>query len=127
MTGHGHKNLDVWKKSMDFVFNLYQYTKSFPKEELYGLTSQMRRAAVSIPSNLAEGHAKRTTKEFMRFTNIAYGSAAELETQIMIAGKLGYAPEHETSCLLNDLSEIAKMMNGLLTGLEKKISLNSKL
>jgi four helix bundle protein len=125
----GHKNLAVWKRSMDFVVKVYRLTKTFPKEELYCLTSQMRRAAISIPSNLAEGHAKRTTREFIRFTNISYGSAAELETQIMIAEQLGYAPEHDISCLISELSEIEKMINGLLAGLEKKLSpsLNSEL
>ena len=124
MSHLGYKNLDVWKKSMDFVIKIYQLTKSFPKEELCGLTSQMRRAAVSIPSNLAEGHPKRTTKDFVRFANIAYGSAAELETQIMIAGSLKYMSEHESNLVLAELTEIAKMLSGLTTSLEKKLNPN---
>ncbi len=89
-----YTKLDVWQKSMDLVAEIYAITKSFPKEELYTLTTQLRRAAISIPANIAEGRAKRTTRDFMRFINIAAGSAAELETHFLISERLGYlSPE----------------------------------
>ena len=118
-----HKNLDVWQKSMDFVTEIYSLTKRFPKEEMYGLSSQMRRAAVSIPSNIAEGRAKRTTREFIRFVNISFGSASELETQILIARNLGYVNENEIENTMSHLNEISKMLYKLLVGLEKKLAL----
>lgn len=117
-----HKNLDVWKKSMDLVTHIYALTKLFPKEEIYGLSSQMRRAAVSIPSNIAEGRAKRSTKEFIRFVNIASGSAAELETQILIAENLGFADANAINKIMNEMTEVGKMLYGLGSSLEKKLS-----
>lgn len=117
-----HKNLDVWKKSMDSVTHIYALTKLFPKEEIYGLSSQMRRAAVSIPSNIAEGRAKRSTKEFIRFVNIASGSAAELETQILIAENLGFADANAINKIMNEMTEVGKMLYGLGSSLEKKLS-----
>lgn len=80
-----HKDLEVWKKSVEFVTDLYKVTQDFPKEEFYGLTSQMRRAAVSIPSNIAEGSARQGNKELVQFLYIALGSAVELDTQLIIA------------------------------------------
>ena len=85
-----HKELNVWKGSIDLVTQLYKITKQFPKEELYGLTNQIRRSAVSIPSNISEGAARNQTKEYIRFLNIAQGSLSELETQLIIAKNLGY-------------------------------------
>jgi len=117
-----HKNLDVWKKSMDLVTQVYSLTKTFPKEELYGLSSQMRRAAISIPSNLAEGRSKRTTRDYIRVANMSYGSASELETQLIIAKNLGFAAEDQLNAVINELTEIGKMLYGLVTSLEKKPS-----
>jgi len=85
-----HKDLAAWKQSMDLVEVVYGATRRFPREELYGLTSQVRRAAVSIPSNLSEGAARRSPKEFVNFLSISLGSLAELETQLLIAQRLGY-------------------------------------
>jgi four helix bundle protein len=85
-----HKDLLVWQKAVDLVLDVYKITQSFPKEEGYGLTSQIRRAAISVPSNLAEGAARQTKKEFQQFIYIAMGSVAELETQLIIADRLGY-------------------------------------
>jgi len=85
-----HKDLEVWKKSMDFVSNIYKITESFPNKEVYGLTNQIRRAAVSVPSNIAEGAARSSKKEFIQFLYIALGSLSELETQIIIANRLEY-------------------------------------
>jgi four helix bundle protein len=122
MAVQSHKDLEVWQKAMGFVTTVYAITKQFPKEELYGLTSQIRRSAVSIPSNIAEGRSKRSTREFIRFVNIACGSAAELETQLMISHNLNYIASTELAPLINELSSIARMLNGLYSGLEKKLS-----
>jgi four helix bundle protein len=112
--------LDVWQKSMDMVVSVYSMTKSFPKEELYSLTSQIRRAAISIPANIAEGRAKRSTRDYMRFINIACGSTAELETHIMIAEKLGYVSNENAKPLLEETARIGRMLNGLYSSLEVK-------
>jgi four helix bundle protein len=89
----GYKELIVWQKAMTLVQEVYRITNSFPKEEVFGLTSQIRRAAVSIPSNIAEGRSRRTRKDFGQFLAIAYGSAAELETQLLIAKSLNYGDQ----------------------------------
>ena len=117
-----YKNLTVWRKLVDLVTHIYALTKLFPKEELYGLSSQMRRAAVSIPSNIAEGRSKRSTKEYVRFVNIASGSAAELETQLIIADNLGFADKEKIISVMNELEEVGKMLHGLVVSLEKKLS-----
>jgi len=122
MVVHGYKDLEVWQKAMDLVTRIYIVSKKFPREEIYGLTSQMRRSAVSIPSNIAEGRGKRSTKDFIRFLNIAYGSLAELETQIVISQNLGFANEEDTASLFNDTSRVGRMINGMIAGLEKKLS-----
>lgn len=115
----GHKDLDVWKKSMDIVESIYKDTTRFPKEEIYGLTAQMRRAAVSIPSNIAEGAARNGKKEFVQFLYIALGSLSELETQIIIAKRLDYI--HEIDSLLTDCSTNKKLLNGLIISLTRKL------
>src|SRR3989344_8848923 len=85
-----HKDLLVWQKSMSFVVEVYETTKNFPKEEIYGLTNQLRRAAVSIPSNIAEGFNRGSQKEKAQFLRIAYGSTSEIETQLLISRNLGF-------------------------------------
>jgi len=105
---------------MSLVTLVYEITKSFPKEEIYALTNQVRRSAVSIPSNIAEGRSKYGTKEFLRFINIAYGSVAELETQLMISKNLGYIDQGKLHPILDELGHIGRMLNGLFSGLEKK-------
>ena len=122
MQVNGYKDLKVWQKSMDMVVDIYAITKKFPEDEKYGLKSQMRRAAVSIPSNIAEGRAKRSTKDFMRFLNIAYGSNAELETQLIIAHRLDYIQAALLDRLILQTSEIARMLNGMINALEKKLT-----
>ena len=112
-----HKDLEVWKKSMDLVSNIYKITESFPNKELYGLTNQIRRAAVSIPSNIAEGAARNSKKEFIQFLYIALGSLSELETQIIIANRLEYLNNLDTS--LEDLKFVQKLINGLIYYLKK--------
>jgi four helix bundle protein len=107
-----HKELDVWKKSMDLVQTVYELTGAFPKEEVYGLTSQLRRSAVSIPSNIAEGAARNTDKEFLNFLHIAQGSAAETETQLLIAQRLTYPGNFEA--VLTGLRTVQKLLHGLI-------------
>ena len=112
-----HKDLEVWKKSMDLVSNIYKITESFPNKELYGLTNQIRRAAVSIPSNIAEGAARNSKKEFIQFLYIALGSLSELETQIIIANRLEYL--NNLATLSEDLKFVQKLINGLIYYLKK--------
>jgi four helix bundle protein len=109
-----HKDLNVWKKSMNLVVLIYKLTGQFPKEELFGLTSQMRRAAVSIPSNIAEGHGRHSERELIRFLYISLGSASELETQILLSYKLDFLNE-EGFNQLNELNnEVLKMLASLI-------------
>ena len=112
-----HKDLDVWNVSMDFVETIYKKSASFPKEELYGLTSQIRRAAVSVPSNIAEGAARQGNKEFIQFLYFSLGSISEVETQIMLACRLKFTNNIES--ILDDISRIKKMLNGLIAHLRK--------
>lgn len=109
-----YKELVVWQKSIQLVTDVYKLTKFFPKEEAYGLVSQMQRAAVSIPSNIAEGHDRNSDKEFSQFLCIARGSLAELETQVIIAENLGYIKQVHKTNILNKCYEVGKMINGLL-------------
>jgi len=109
----GHRDLVVWQKAMTLVTDVYEVTRGFPKDEIYGLTAQLRRAAVSVPSNLAEGHGRNSRKEFHHFVGQARGSLTELETQLEIATNLGYLPQGIASGFLPGASEIARMLNGL--------------
>lgn len=113
-----YKELTVWQKSLDLAKKIYKITDKFPKSEIYGLTSQIRRAAVSIPSNLAEGFVRSHTKEFAQFTAIAFGSGAELETQLLLAKGLDYIKEGEFQELDGLINEIMKMLNALITKLK---------
>lgn len=107
-----HKELDVWKSCIDLVEEIYQLTNTFPKEEIYGVTNQIRRAAISIPSNIAEGAGRQTSKEFVHFLYIAAGSLAELETQIIIAERLKYTTR--TASISARIVSIRKMLHGLI-------------
>ena len=115
-----HKDLDVWKKAVDYVVGIYEATKAFPKDEIYGLTSQLRRAAVSVPSNIAEGMARSSDKDTIRFIYVALGSLAEVETQIIIAGKLDYLTQDISGQLLDDTKVLRKMLIGLARYLKSK-------
>ena len=115
-----YKELIVWQKSMDLVVLVYILTEGFPKEELYGLTTQMRRAAVSIPSNIAEGKLRGSRKEFIQYLRIAYGSGGELETQIEIAKRLPKTADLDFTKVDGLLSEVMKMLNGLISKLQDK-------
>jgi len=113
-----HHNLEAWQKALALVKSIYTTTSTFPKAELYGLTSQMRRAAVSIPSNIAEGAARETTPEFLRFLYIARGSLAELETQLLIAADLGYLKEPDP--LMTQLDRVSAPLSGLIKSLKTR-------
>lgn len=114
-----YKDLELWQVSMNFVTEVYKLTKGFPKEELYALTSQIRRCVISVPSNIAEGASRKGTKEFIQFLWIANGSLSEFETQIEIAQKLGYLDSVEI--VIEKVKHIRKMMHGLIHSLENKI------
>lgn len=109
-----HKDLDLWKLSVDLVTIIYQLTSSFPKEEIFGLTNQMRRASVSIPSNIAEGAARNYNKEFLQFLYIALGSQQELDTQLLIAKNLKFISEEQYNNTLIEIQSVGKLLNGLI-------------
>jgi four helix bundle protein len=117
-----YRELNVWQKAMELVDDVYRVTATFPKSEIYGLTSQIRRSAVSIPSNIAEGAARKTTKDFLRFLSITLGSLAELETQIMIAQRQGFISESDIFLQSRKMSDIGKMLNGLQKSLANKLA-----
>ncbi|QWT84312.1 four helix bundle protein [Chryseobacterium cucumeris] len=113
-----YMELIVWNKSVDLVTEIYSVTTIFPKEELYGLTSQIRRASISVPSNIAEGHSRRSTSDYLQFLKIARGSCAELETQLIISKNLSYLSSEKFKILIEKTSEISKMLNAIITKLQ---------
>jgi len=117
MANQNYKDLIAWQKAMDLVEAVYTATKLFPKEEMYGLTSQIRRAAVSIPSNIAEGQGRKSSNEFARFLAIAYGSLREVETQILIAERLSYLKRRDVEPLIELSSQVGRLINGLSNSL----------
>lgn len=117
-----HTNLEAWKKAMDFVVDVYRATDAFPKEERFGLTSQIRRAAVSIPANIAEGAARQSKREFVRFLSIAQGSASELETELVIGQRLGYIKDNVVIELSNALDVIGRLIMGLSNHLKRHVA-----
>ncbi|MEQ8523763.1 four helix bundle protein [Gracilimonas sp.] len=115
---HQFKELSVWNKAVDLATDVYSYTKNFPSEEKYGLTSQIRRSVVSISSNIAEGAGRKSKKEFKHFLNIAYGSGSELETQLLIARNLGFINNENYEALSEMITEIQKMIYSLSNSLK---------
>jgi four helix bundle protein len=115
-----YKGLNVWQKSYKLSLEIYRITTKFPKEELYGLTSQIRRSVVSIPSNSAEGYGRKTTRYYIRMLYISYGSVCELETQILLAGDLGFIEKGVLGRLKKDIAEIERMLKALIKSLENK-------
>lgn len=115
---NSYRDLLVWQKSIDFVVETYHVTGSFPRSETYGLTSQIRRAATSIPANLAEGYSRKSRKEYVQFVRIAFASGAELETHFLIAKRLGFITQIQSEKTALALSEIMRMLNGLVQSLE---------
>ena len=115
MASGTYRDLKVWQKAIELVLLVYGLTKSFPKEETYGLISQMRRCAVSMPSNIAEGKGRSSRKDMNVFLCHARGSVHELETQLLIAEKLGYVKQVEAASAMARISEVARMLNGLIS------------
>ena len=112
-----HQNLEAWKKSFFFVKSVYLITEKFPADERFGLTSQMRRSAVSIPSNIAEGAGRKSKKEFIQFLSISLGSLSELDTQILLSKELGFMGESDCILLISELDIIGKLIFGLMKSL----------
>ncbi len=120
MTVQSFRDLVAWKKAMELVTEIYRQTSGFPKDELFGLVSQLRRAAISIPSNIAEGHARTSRKEFQYFLSNARGSAAELETPLIISHDRGLIDDIDLKRFLGRSAEVDRIINGLLTALRNK-------
>jgi four helix bundle protein len=118
-TGGSYEDLIVWRKGIELTKQVYAVTKTFPEDERYGLTSQMRRAAISIPSNIAEGQCRMTKKDFSQFLRIAYGSAGELKTQTIIGRELTYVDTNTSDSLLEGITEIERMLNHLMLSLTR--------
>ncbi|MBN2135613.1 MAG: four helix bundle protein [Acidobacteria bacterium] len=112
-----HKDLEVWKLGIDLVEKIYQVTREFPKEEIYGLTSQIRRAGISIPSNIAEGAARKNTKEYIQFLYIALGSLSELETQLVISQRLNYI---DSDSIFEDVEKLRRKLLNLIKYMNSK-------
>src|SRR5713226_8750272 len=115
-----HERLDVWTKGIEFVVKVYKETEGFPKDERFGLTSQLRRAAASIPANIAEGAGRQSAKEFAHFLSNAQGSASEVDTELLIDNRLGYLGEGKYVALRSALDEIGRMITGLSRHLRLK-------
>ena len=115
-----YKELLVWQKAMQTAEETYRLVKLLPKEELYALSDQMRRAAVSIPSNIAEGQGRNSAKEFANFLSIAKGSTAELETQLMLCVRLNYLQQAQADQVLNLCDEVGKMLTGLIAHITRR-------
>ena len=113
------KELKVWEKSYQLSLSIYKITTEFPNDEKFGLTSQVRRAAVSIPSNIAEGYGRRTRADYIKFLHIAYGSCCELETQMLISIDLNYINNKKGTVIMDKIKEVERMLKSLITSLEK--------
>lgn len=114
------RDLEVWQQGMRLVESVYAVTRSFPTAELYGLSSQMRRCAVSIPSNIAEGRGRKGTREFMNFLGIAYGSLCELQTQLELSQRLQFIKTDDHSKTQSQADEVGRMINGLINSLNRR-------
>lgn len=117
-----HENLEVWSKSVDFVVKIYNSTKKFPSDERFGLTSQIRQASVSISANIAEGAARQTDKEFLQFLSIAQGSSSEVETELLIAYRVGYLEKAEYLDFKSEIESIGRMIIGLSNHIKKRVN-----
>ena len=116
-----HKDLRVWQQSIEMVTSIYLLTQTFPKEELFGLVSQMRRASVSVPSNIAEGYARGTDKEKLHFLRVSSGSMSEVESQLMLSLNLGYINQEKYNELAEAISSIWKQLNALISSIKKRL------
>ncbi len=122
MSVNSYRDLEVWQKGMDLVVACYEAAKNFPSDERFGLTSQLQRAAVSVPANIAEGHGRTHLKEYLNHISIAYGSLMEIETHVQIAERLTYLSSESVGKLLSDTERLGRMLNGLKRSLESKLS-----
>ena len=122
-----HKDLILWQKSMVLATDVHRLTTELPRHELFGLSSQLRRAAVSIPSNVAEGAARRTSREFLSFLHVARGSFAELETQLHLAVSIGYLTDAALAPVLGRLDEVGRLLNAVIVGLRRREAQRSSL
>jgi four helix bundle protein len=118
MTIRSYRDLIAWQRAMDVAQLVYQVSAACPKEELFGIVSQMRRSAVSVPSNIAEGQGRKSTKDFLRFLSIAYGSLCEMETQVTLGGRLGFLDESHVTQVLDASAEVGRLVNGLYHSLQ---------
>jgi four helix bundle protein len=119
MSGHSYRELVAWQRAVDLVEQLYRVTADWPKAEIYGLTNQIRRAAVSVPANIAEGQGRSSRKEFRQHLSIAYGSLCEVETHLYIANRLAYIDQGIFQELINQATDVAKPLHGLLRSLQQ--------
>ncbi|HEX9899750.1 MAG TPA: four helix bundle protein [Candidatus Methylomirabilis sp.] len=117
-----HKKLEAWRKAVDLVVAIYDTTRRFPSDERFGLAGQMQRAAISVPSNIAEGAARGSNRGFVNALHIARGSLSELDTQLIIAQRLGYIGEEELARLALSLSEVDRLLNGLIASVRRKVA-----
>ena len=115
-----YKDLVLWRKAMDLAVVVHQSCTTFPPSESYGLVPQLRRAAISIPSNIAEGYARSSRKEYIYFLHVARGSMAELETQLLLAQRVGYLPESALSILQAQISEVGRILHAVVAGLHRR-------
>ena len=122
MKVNSYRDLTVWQLAMKLTEDVYRITGTFPNKETYALASQLQRAAVSIPSNLAEGHARSSTKDYLRFISIAMGSLAELETQVELSARLLYIDQQKLAELLTTADEVGRMLQGLRRSLQSKLT-----
>ncbi len=121
-SGQGYRDLIAWQKAMGLVRAIYEATRRWPRDEQFGLTAQVRRAAVSIPSNIAEGHGRSGPREFAHHLSVAYGSLCETETQLLIAGELAYNDQRTTDALLSQTADVRRLLRGLLRSVRSSAS-----
>lgn len=120
-----YRQLQVWQKGMELALAIYRLTESFPKHETYRLCDQLRRCAISVPSNVAEGHGRRSTREYLKHLSYTTGSLCEMETQVILAGQLGYFTPEGQEQLLSQAGEIGRMLNALIAALERRLAAES--
>lgn len=121
MSLQSYKELEVWQMAMELATQCYRVTRAFPKDELFGMTSQIRRAAASIPANIAEGQGREHTREFLQFLSVARGSLMEVETHLMLSHRVGLLPQDQLDPLMAMTDRISRMLSGLRKSLEKRL------
>jgi four helix bundle protein len=122
-TCKSHSDLVAWQKAMDLAVEVHRVSDTMPRHERFGLVSQLRRAAVSVPSNIAEGSARRTTRDFIAFLHVARGSIAAMETQMLLAQRVGYLSEQQVDSIMSRLAEVGRLLNGLIAALQRRLEL----